>query len=248
MPLPTNRTTANTAAEHVDDHNTLHALHNTHPDDTSTHGFANGAALLDETAHDLLNHTGVPGVGAAPAEGRAVLAGVTQLSLPGIEGSAVATNTMAANEIRYSPWYVATPITIDSLWVDVSTAGAAGKLIRIGLYNADGGWNPTTLVTDGAVAADGATGPRTLSTGALALPAGRYLTAVNTDGTPALRGMRGSSKYLGYAVALGASPFITNWVVARAYGAFPSPGDAPTTGAASSSLFLSYVYCRVTVP
>jgi hypothetical protein len=182
------------------------------------------------------------------AEGRAVLAGVTQLSMPGIEGSATATNTMGANEIRYSPWYVATPITIDSLWVEVSTAGAAGKLIRIGLYNADGGWNPTSLVTDGAVAADGALGVRTLNTGSLALPAGRYLTAVNTDGTPALRGMRGSNKYFGYAVALGSSQFITNWLVARAYGAMPDPGDAPTGGSASSSLFINYVYCRITTP
>lgn len=36
-----------------------------HADDTSTHGFANGAALLDETAHDLLDHTGLTGVGTA---------------------------------------------------------------------------------------------------------------------------------------------------------------------------------------
>lgn len=35
----------------------------THAADTSTHGFANGAALLDETAHDALDHTGLTGVG-----------------------------------------------------------------------------------------------------------------------------------------------------------------------------------------
>jgi hypothetical protein len=37
MPLPTNRTTSDTPAEHVDDHNTLHGFYNTHPTDPSAH-------------------------------------------------------------------------------------------------------------------------------------------------------------------------------------------------------------------
>lgn len=37
MTLPTNRTTANTAAEHVSDHNTVHGFYNTHPTDPAGH-------------------------------------------------------------------------------------------------------------------------------------------------------------------------------------------------------------------
>lgn len=37
MTLPTNRTTANTAAEHVSDHNTVHGFYNTHPTDPAAH-------------------------------------------------------------------------------------------------------------------------------------------------------------------------------------------------------------------
>jgi hypothetical protein len=37
-----------------------------HESDTSTHGFADGAALLDETAHDALDHSGLTGVVAHP--------------------------------------------------------------------------------------------------------------------------------------------------------------------------------------
>lgn len=63
MPLATDRTESSTDAEHVSDHNTAHGILNTHPTDTATHGVADVAALLDEPAHDALDHTGLTGVG-----------------------------------------------------------------------------------------------------------------------------------------------------------------------------------------
>lgn len=209
--IPTNRTTANTAADHVSDHNLLHARYNGQP------------------------------------EGRAALSGTGQLMMPGIEGTALATNTLASNVCLYGPWYLAAPLVIDQLVVEVTTAGAAGKLIRLGLYDADTSWQPTTRLADGAVAADGALGTRTLAV-SLTLPAGRYLTAVNTDGVPALRGVRGGNRYMGFGTTIGASGFVAVWSVAQTYGAFPTPGTAATTNTGSSSTFLSYVFCRVTTP
>ena len=68
--VPTDRTVASSIAEHTSDHNIFAAQHNEldgHAADTSTHGFADGAALLDETAHDALDHTGLTGVGGGSA-------------------------------------------------------------------------------------------------------------------------------------------------------------------------------------
>lgn len=181
-------------------------------------------------------------------EGRAALSGTGQLMMPGIEGSSLVTNTLSSNVCLYSPWYLAAPLAIDQLVIEVTTAGAAGKLIRVGLYNAGTDWQPTSRLADGAVAADGALGTRTLSV-SLTLPAGRYLTAVNTDGVPAIRGVRGGAqRYLGYATTIGSSGFIAVWSVAQAYGAFPDPGTAATTNTAASTAFISYVWCRVTTP
>lgn len=46
MTLPTNRTTANTAAEHVSDHNTVHGFYNTHPTDPAAHSGTYVAATI----------------------------------------------------------------------------------------------------------------------------------------------------------------------------------------------------------
>lgn len=182
-------------------------------------------------------------------EGRAALSGTGQLMMPGIEGSSLVTNTLASNVVLYSPWYLAAPLVIDQLVIEVTTAGAAGKLLRVGLYNAGLDWQPTTRLADtGNIAADGALGLRSTSV-SLTLPAGRYLTAVNTDGTPAIRGVRGGAqRYMGFNTALGSSGFIAVWSGAQTFGAMPDPGTAATTNTAASTAFTSYVWCRVTTP
>src|SRR5688500_16577208 len=55
MTLPTNRTTANTAAEHVADHNTLHAEHNV---PTHTHAGYEAAGTVTTHAAAADPHTG----------------------------------------------------------------------------------------------------------------------------------------------------------------------------------------------
>ncbi len=180
-------------------------------------------------------------------EGRPAISGTGQLMIPGVDGTALATNTLGPNEVLYGPWYVASPITIDQLLVEVTTAGAAGKLIRLGLYNADTNWQPTSRLADGSVAADGSLGMRSLGV-SLTLPAGRYLTAVNTDGTPGIRGVRGGQRYMGYVTTVGSSGFVSAWKAAQTYGAFPDPGLAAATASGSSSIFLNYVFARVTTP
>lgn len=183
------------------------------------------------------------------AEGRAEAGGTTYLSMPGMKAvTQITTVTLSANVIRYEPRIVPTPITIDALVIEVTTANGATSTARLGIYNADGDWQPTTLVLDaGTVATDTTTGAgvRTLVLGApLALAAGRYLLAINTDATPALRNLRGG---FDFALTTGANAQITAMTVSVAYAAFASPGAAWAATAAATS-FNNTIYMRVLNP
>ncbi len=66
------------------------------------------------------------------------------------------TATPVASELRLLPFYVSTPRAIDRLGCNVSTAGSAGHVARLGIYNADPNTGlPTTVIIDaGSVAVD----------------------------------------------------------------------------------------------
>ena len=151
-----------------------------------------------------------------------------------MEPSAVATFALTAGQMRYEPIYVTTPLTIDQIACEVTSAGAGGTTIRMGIFTADTDLQPTGLVVDGGtVAADGATGMRSVSVSVTLTP-GRYLMALNTDSTATMRSLRGGSMLSGFGTTLGTSPWI-NLVVTLAYAAFSGPGTAWTAPAASSA-------------
>ena len=89
-------------------------------------------------------------------QGRLIASAITYLSLPGVALlGTVSTLTQAANFVRYFPMLVSTPITIDQLSTEVTSAAAAGKLLRMGIYAADTAWQPMSVVCDtGALAAE----------------------------------------------------------------------------------------------
>lgn len=59
---------------------------------------------------------------------------------------------------RFSPWAVRRTISIVRLGAEVSTAGEAGSLVRLGIYADDGTGYPGALVLDaGTIAGDSAT-------------------------------------------------------------------------------------------
>lgn len=171
------------------------------------------------------------------------------LSLPGVAITSLATLALSANNLRYAPILVETPIVIDQLVCEITTASAGGTTVRMAIYAADTDWQPGALIVDsGTVAAD-AIAVKTASV-AVVLSPGRYLTAINTDSTPTLRRLIGGSNLFGIHPNIGANPLISQFGLAVAYGAFLNPGTVWASGAeaVSSSPPNHFVFLRVATP
>ena len=178
-------------------------------------------------------------------EGRLVAGGTTYYSVPGVDAVAVSSVVLTANNDRYEPIIVVTPITLDRLAVEVTAASAGGTTIRLAIFTAGPDWQPTALVIDaGTVAADA----NAIVTATInqALAAGRYLFALNSDAGPTLRTIQGGSRMPGYQ--LGANAIINRMTVARTYGAFSSPGTAVAAPGASTTPMQHAIFCRVSAP
>jgi hypothetical protein len=91
--------------------------------------------------------------------------------------------TMVANR-AYVLWkYTPRPITIDRIAIVVTTAAAAGKLARMGIY-ADGvNLYPGILLADGGTVLVDATGLREVVVNCR-IPAGNFWAMAVSDGTP----------------------------------------------------------------
>lgn len=185
------------------------------------------------------------GAAVAVVEGRLVASGTTYYSIPGVDITSVAALALTANTVRYAPFLVSTPITLDQLACEVTGPGAGGTTIRMGIYNADMSWQPTSLVVDaGTVTAD-SNAIKTASINQTLQP-GRYLFAINSDGAPTMRTLVGGTRFAGYQ--LGANAMINRLTVAQAYAAFPGAGTAITAPGAGTSAIPHMVVGRVSVP
>ena len=183
-------------------------------------------------------------------EGRPKLSSTSQYNIPGVEISTVSTRALAANRIQYTPIYVKTTIVIDQVAIEVTTAGAAGKLARVALYNTDVDWQPTSKVFDaGTVAVDPGT-PPTITTASVSatLAPGRYLVALISDGTPTLRVWRGGSRYFGLISTLNTTPLIQYVYVAGSGTTLPDPGTAWTSVTSGTLPPEHLVVFRVSAP
>lgn len=170
--------------------------------------------------------------------------------IPGVEAISSGTVTLSINQLRYEQFFVTTPITIDQLVTEITAGGAGATTYRIGIYNADTDWQPTSLVLDAGTQAADVIAVKTLTLSTpLTLAPGRYLFAMNTDGTPTMRCVRGGSMLGGLTAAFGVSPFVVSLVNTQAYAAFPSVGLAwSTLNTAGGSPQQHCVLCRVSVP
>jgi hypothetical protein len=180
--------------------------------------------------------------------GRAKRSGETYIGVPGASLSASSTATVTANRDYYAFLYVKTPIVVDQLISEVTTLVAASNF-RIGMYRADRDWQPVGVpLADSGNLSSATTGVKTYTPATpLYLAAGRYLSVINSDASPAVRVFRGIPE-TPIDAALGGSSFLSSVYVSRAYAAFPSPGTAWDTDLLAASAMQHYVLYRVLTP
>jgi hypothetical protein len=206
-----------------------------------------GHVLTADSAETLGVKWAAASGGSQVATGRAASGGTPQLSLPGVDFISVGTKSLASGRLYYIPMLTTTAITLDRLAIEVTSAGAASTVARLGIYNATTSWQADTLVLDAGTVAVDSTGVKTVTINQ-ALAAGRYFLALLGDGSPTVRMVRGGQEFMGLAPALGTGPFPGDWRAVQAYGALPTPGPAATTGGNASSPFECFVFCRVSTP
>lgn len=179
-------------------------------------------------------------------------AATNYLSIPGLVQTSQGSGQYNANYDHYAPMLVASPIVVDQLSFEVSTA-EAGKNMRVGLYAADARWQPigAPLADSGNISLT-ATGVKTYTPGTpLTLPRGRYLAAWNMDsnGVAALRYALGGIPGAAFnPTTLSSNQIVGQLRVSRALAAFPTPGTAWDTGDAGPSAGVFPIYLRVTAP
>lgn len=172
-------------------------------------------------------------------------------SLPGVflYNNIGGTIALGANTIYYLPIFTKTQKTLDQLACSVTTAAAAGKVIRMGLYTADSNLNVGNLIADGGNLAADATGDKAFSISATIAP-GAYLIGVHTDGAPTVRLMgRGwLSESMSFQATLSSTPAISLMQVTKTFGAFSDPGTNWNTLNADSGLLYYFGCVRESTP
>lgn len=102
-----------------------------------------------------------------------------------------------AGQVSYTPIYVPSSTTFDRIAISVSSAAAAGKLARLGIYDATGtNGLPGALVLDGGTVAVDALGAKEVTI-SQTLATGRYWLAFVSDGTPTCLAPRSAAGVLG---------------------------------------------------
>jgi hypothetical protein len=98
------------------------------------------------------------------------------------------TVTVTANRLVGTFMLVPRDMTLSHLVIEVTSAAAAGKVARLGIYNVGDNLYPGSLLLDaGSVAVD-STGLKTLQiSGGQSLTRGIYFIAVISDGAPTIR-------------------------------------------------------------
>lgn len=120
-------------------------------------------------------------------------------------------------------------LAITKIFAEIATGGAAGKLIRLGLYTVGADGLPDALLADtGSLAAD-VTGEIGASS-SLVLPYDEVWTAALSDGAPTLRAYvtDRSPQFMGWSSAT-ATTRETALTKTQAYGALPATFGTPTS-------------------
>ena len=146
-------------------------------------------------------------------------------------------STITANTIYSGLFPVLRNMTLDRILVEVVTA-AADKSCRLGIYNANAGLTPGTLVLDAGTVSVATTGIKAITLNQ-ALKKGYYFLSVVSDGTPTLmRPVAGWSPLGMFSSSL--SLFYDGYYASLAYGTLPATHPAATINYTNN-----FVYYRV---
>jgi hypothetical protein len=169
-------------------------------------------------------------------------AGVKSYGIPGLRPTGTGTPAQSQDRLNYEPWFLESTATLDRIAVEVTTAGTAGKLLRMGIYNANTSWTPTSLVVDAGTVAVDATGIQAATIN-VTLPPGRYICAwvLPTGGTaPVLRQVIGTVNSFPTISGTAGGPYQTSQYLGSQGGlvaaGLPSTATAPDVyGAAGTT-------------
>lgn len=213
-------------------------------------GGTTGQVLTKTSATDYATNWQTPSAGGGSAidPGHAYGSGAAWWYIPGNLVFGQTTKAVNANFMSYYPWFLQAPWTFDTLGLEVTTAGAG--LMRVGIYNADAKWQPSTLVLDAGTFDVSTLGVKTKAITALTLQPGRYIVVAVDNVNTTIRVMNVQTPAVGVGTGMGASPIAFEWYRAFTYAALPADGTTiPWTNITYSAgpYFLSGVLARMSV-
>lgn len=223
-------------------------------DTTSVHGIADTSALLvdGDPASSLVVGT-LDGNLSAVSEGTVedVVQAVDDLSLGGggiAQGFAVQSAGLGADDWALPPGQFSLgsasavgPISAGTIWMqptmiqgDITVTGvavrcftsAASSLVRVGLFAADGEWQPSSLTNEFATFDTTSTGVKSTTGLSVSMPAGRYLIGMRSEG--------GNPTLVGYSAT--ASPYMQTRTAGLSGGGALAASMNVTTAADFSTL------------
>ena len=100
---------------------------------------------------------------------------------PGCAGGTLSIVLLSANSVFYIPWFTPVDIVITAVAVRCTTL-AASSLIRAGIASVDSSMQPLALVNEFSTFDTTSTGVKSYTGLSVAIPAGRYVTAVKAEG------------------------------------------------------------------
>ena len=148
------------------------------------------------------------------------------------------TSAIQADRIIARYLWVARNITVDRIAVYVATAGAAGTVIRLGIYNNGTNLLPGSLLLDAGTVAVDSTGVKAITINQ-ALTKGLYWLALFSDGAPTLGAHASAWSPIGMDNSIQNTK--AHWYKDTAYGTLPDPFPAD----ASTFSFMYSIFVRV---
>lgn len=128
-------------------------------------------------------------------------AGINRMVTTAHRTTAQTAQAMTAMRLTYVPFLLRVRAAVNALSINVNTAGAAGKVARLGIFACTELGYPGILLTSTADFAIDSTGLKMNSVTPVSLPAGWYYSASISDGAPTI------IMHTAGSAAIGGSPF-----------------------------------------